>query len=125
MRMKLKKVYYCDFCKKKSLKSLAKHEQYCTANPKRECRLCGTKDITPLIAKYRGTYKIVEENVKWKDEKITIEEIEADVNNCPNCTLTILRCAFDIPARYEFNYDYKRAWKNWWEEHGKKEGSRW
>ena len=130
MKVKLKKVYYCDFCGKRSLRSLAKHEKHCTANPNRECRLCGRKDITTLIAKYKNTYEIVQKTLKgwtgptdfveWKGVKVTIEDIEADVDGCPNCTLAILRCAFEIPARYEFNYDYKEALKEWWEK--EKEG---
>ncbi|MCK5346673.1 MAG: hypothetical protein KAR20_24855, partial [Candidatus Heimdallarchaeota archaeon] len=53
MRVVKKNVYYCDFCKKKGLRSLKIHEKHCTANPDRECRLCDNQSIKPIIEKYQ------------------------------------------------------------------------
>lgn len=50
MKVLLRKVYYCDFCKKsnRSASAMSKHEKHCTLNPKRECRLCRMdKMLTP------------------------------------------------------------------------------
>ena len=49
MIVKTKKVFYCEFCKKKSLAthSMLKHEKHCTLNPKRECRLCKNYSLKP------------------------------------------------------------------------------
>lgn len=42
--MKVRRVnrYYCDFCKKANCSgaSISTHEQHCTKNPKRTCRMC-------------------------------------------------------------------------------------
>jgi len=47
MKVKLKKVYYCDFCKKKGLRidRLRSHELSCTMNPNRICGLCGFRGL--------------------------------------------------------------------------------
>lgn len=47
MKTIIKKVYYCDFCKKHGLSSgsLKKHEKHCTNNPNRFCRICGFKGV--------------------------------------------------------------------------------
>lgn len=43
--MRTKKVnrYWCDFCGKSGLSAshMARHERFCTMNPKRQCRMCG------------------------------------------------------------------------------------
>lgn len=43
MKIKERKVYHCDFCKKYGLRgaTVLEHEKHCTANPKRVCGLCG------------------------------------------------------------------------------------
>ena len=50
MKTLLKKVYYCDFCKKKgmSASAMSKHEKHCTLNPTRECGLCKLTSINPV-----------------------------------------------------------------------------
>jgi hypothetical protein len=37
-----KNVYYCEYCKKRSLASFSmkRHEKRCTMNPKRQCGVC-------------------------------------------------------------------------------------
>lgn len=47
MKIKLKKVYYCEFCKKHRLtpNSIKHHEAICTLNPNRNCRMCNRKGI--------------------------------------------------------------------------------
>ena len=64
MKVKIKKVYYCDFCRKHSLRPLVKHEEHCTANPNRKCGLC-------------------------KKSGVPTEVI--DDGECPLCTFSMLR----------------------------------
>jgi hypothetical protein len=133
MIVKTKKVYYCEFCKKRSLRSLEKHERHCTLNPNRTCRLCGRESILELIARYKNTYKLIEKTnegledksyeIEWI-KKPTLDEIMDSVELCPTCTLTILRLSFFEPIKakpcYEtvqeiFKFDYKKALQEWWD----------
>lgn len=105
-----KNVYYCGFCKKHGLSAgvISKHEKYCTANPKRECRMC--KKITPdqingIIEGFKKTFTIkkelvwsdhIDENVEqesviWTGAPVTLKEIRYIVKDCPNCILAVLR----------------------------------
>jgi hypothetical protein len=123
-----KNVYYCDFCKKKSLRSLKNHEKHCTGNPDRECRLCETSSIREIINKYRKYIKVIESKpdefgmitgkVEYKKE-FTLQDIINELDyKCPNCILTILRCVglnrFYFGNKYKF--DYKKALGEWWGE---------
>lgn len=108
MIIKTKKVYYCEFCKKRSLRkdTMIKHEKHCTLNPNRICRLCGVINIKPLIEKYKSL-PITEDSVS---------QILDECDCCPNCTLTVLRC---IDAFNEDNphieFDYGKTLREWWE----------
>lgn len=114
MITKIKKVYYCEFCKKRSLRrdTMETHEERCTLNPDRICRLCERMDIRPLIKKYKSLP--ITEN--------SVSEILSECDCCPNCTLTILRC---IDAFNENNihikFDYKKALQEWWDAKDKEE----
>jgi len=106
MKIVKKNVYYCEFCGKRSLRTLAKHESRCTANPDRECGICKlleneTKDIKPLIEKYRKSYELIEVDDNygtphtrtvaiWTGEAITLKMIKEEVDQCPACTLAII-----------------------------------
>ena len=127
MKVKKKCVYYCDFCSKKSLRSLKIHEKHCTANPDRECRLCDNKSIKPIIEKYKKYFYIREitENhfpfdlkiqVVYK-KKFILEDIINELDYiCPNCILAIIRC-LGLNHYYmgdKFKYDYKKELDKWW-----------
>lgn len=118
MKVKRKIVYYCDFCKKKSLRSLKIHEKHCTANPDRECRLCDNKSIKPIIEKYRKYFSVHPMNfaVVFKKE-FTLRDIINELDYiCPNCILAIIRC-LGLNRYYmknKFKFDYKKALDNWW-----------
>ncbi len=118
MHTKRKIVYYCDFCKKKSLRSLKIHEKHCTANLDCECRLCDNKSIKPIIEKYREYFTVHPMNyaVRFKKE-FTLKDIVSELDYiCPNCILAIIRCLG--LNRYYFNnkfkFNYKKALDNWW-----------
>ncbi len=128
MIVRKKNVYYCEYCKKKSLRSLKTHEKHCTANPDRECRLCDNKPIKPIIEKYQKYFYI--EKVEHVSFGITEEELRViflkeftlrDLVNeldyiCPNCILALIRCLglnrWYMDKKYKF--DYQKALANWW-----------
>ena len=122
MKIVKKNIYYCDFCKKKSLRSLVKHEVRCTGNVNRYCGLCDDakgKNIPKLIEGYKERYQIIEsetlgittQEIKWLGYELTIKEVKKAVDDCPNCVLTILRgLDFEI---LNLQYDYKNELGKW------------
>lgn len=127
MKVKIKKVYYCGFCKKRALRSLAQHEKHCTGNPDRECRLCENQSIKPIIEKYRKFFYIDEIHKPLKEcsvrpmfEKMfTLEDIINELDyRCPNCILAIIRALglnrWYMKGKIEY-FDYKTELEEWWE----------
>ena len=118
-----KNVYYCDHCNKRTLSasSIIKHEKHCTANPKRECRLCDRKDgIEEIITDFKKRFVISKADeekemrthtVTWIGEPITFKEIRDAGKDCPNCILAIIRqCKFGHHYFDELvkEFDYKK-----------------
>ena len=128
MKVKKKCVYYCDFCSKKSLRSLKIHEKHCTANPDRECRLCDNKSIKPIIEKYRKYFTIEEtEKVIFGEQgreikpifkkEFTLKDIINELDYiCPNCIFAIIRCLglnrYYMGSKFKFNY--REELDKWW-----------
>ena len=132
-----KNVYYCDFCGKHNLSasSISKHEKHCTANPNRECRLCEGREIASFIEGLKKRFKIIEipdneypdlvnQEIKWKGEKITLDEILDYTEGCPNCTLAILRQTKLNYQIFGFNYNYQKELAEWWKEIANEEWER-
>lgn len=122
MKVKLKKVYYCEYCKKHSLRPFLIHEKHCTLNPKRECRICGNKaDLSPLVDKYskqagyerRADMAIV--NVRQPQLEDILEDTEMQYGPCPACALAILRLVGLNKFPYEMGFDYEKLCKDWWD----------
>ena len=124
MKIKIKKVYYCDFCSKRALRSLAQHEKHCTGNPDRECRLCDNRDIKEIIRKYSAYIhtKVVHTKEEWSETPIfkkefTLQNIIDELDyRCPNCILAIIR-ALGLNRWYfdkKFKFDYKEELEDWW-----------
>lgn len=129
MRVIKKNVYYCDYCSKKSLRSLVIHEKHCTANPNRTCRLCERESIKEIIDKYKKYFKVIEtpfeEGFGFGNElkvkylkKFTLKDIRNELEeSCPTCLLAIIRCVG--LNRYYFNkkfkLDYQKELADWWE----------
>lgn len=129
MKTKVKKVYYCDYCKKKNLSAsaISKHEKHCTGNPKRECRMCENQHDYSLIAKgFKDRYKIIIENpsiscnaeILWTGKPITLDEIYDIIDGCPACTLTIIRLSGlnDWLFNDVLYFDYMKEVRKWWAE---------
>jgi hypothetical protein len=119
MKIVKKNVYYCEFCKKKSLAPyvVKNHELHCTNNPDRECKFCenyfkNTHNLRSILQEYSQRFTLSENhdfslgnyesfNITWIGTPITLEEIRLRVNNCPNCILSIIR-------QLKFNYCNER-----------------
>lgn len=78
--------YYCDFCKKSggSAYHIANHERGCTANPNRECGMCGIsggvqRPIKELLAA-----------IGW-DGAESLKRLRKLTENCPACILAAIR----------------------------------
>lgn len=130
MIVKKKNVYYCEYCSKKSLRSVIIHEKHCTANPDRECRLCDNQKIKPIIEKYQKYFYLRETKnshpvSEWGEikvtpvfkKKFTLEDLMNELDyECPNCILALIRCLglnrYWMDKKYEF--DYKEALGEWW-----------
>jgi hypothetical protein len=144
MKIIVKKVYYCDFCKKHGLSagSMKKHEIHCTANPNRICKLCNnTWDYQQIADEFRKRYTIDEfmkfngilgrgtyEKINWiNDNPVTIQEIMDKVDGCPICTLTLIRLSgFTHPLFIgDLVFDYKKELQQWWNEENNRYENTW
>jgi len=124
MKEKFIKTYYCEYCGKHFHRK-TDHEKYCTANSNRECRMCERKDINNIIPKYK-----IEIKKEWFTERSggiigttmteiekmvagKIKELEDEVESCPACMLTVIRCnKYRWPI--EAKFDYKKYCEEWW-----------
>lgn len=107
MKIIKKNVYYCEHCKKKGLSASAmtKHERGCTANPKRECRMCDGNDIPEIVSMLKTRFELEvkklrehdwgheyeETVVNWKGDVIKVDEVRNLVDGCPTCMLAVIR----------------------------------
>jgi len=113
-----KSVYYCDFCKKRSLRSLKTHEAHCTGNPDRTCRLCKNgRDYRALSA--RLPFTADRECEFGENISIKSEDIMDLVDGCPACALTILRLFMRAKASdvnfFAHTFDFKKELDAWWD----------
>jgi len=90
---------------------MKRHEDACTANPNRTCRMCAMKpDMPDLIA---ATKKCTESN---------IEPLREMAEGCPACMLAGIRqsgmqspqTSLEDPGFY-FEFDFKKERESWWE----------
>lgn len=125
MLVKMKKVYYCEYCGRHRLTSysIKEHEKRCTLNPHRTCGMCGRSDLTPILEKYEDRFVIEENPAKyggtrliWIHGEVTIEEIEKDTEHCPACTLAVLRICGLAKWPSPIDFDYHKSRVKWWKE---------
>ena len=118
MKIITKKVYYCDYCNKHSLRPLTKHEERCTLNPNRVCGFCGSQlDLMQIVKKLRDKIK-TDETYQFIELSDIYDEIDYD---CPGCTLALIRL-LNAEYKHEFSitlndFDYNKARLQWWEDH--------
>lgn len=115
MYSKIKTLYYCDFCGKKGMQKskILKHEEHCTLNKNRKCRLCNNSH-SKQVEKWLSSIKTMDR--EYLDSQEFITDLVKDID-CPNCVLTVLRCS----DTQNYNYDYKKELKEFWEVHNKEE----
>jgi hypothetical protein len=105
--MKSRKVirYYCDFCKKSGGNKywIKRHEESCTANPNRKCRMCSliatipSYSVSALTKMFpsRKDIEISEEKNQFSEIELVdqaIEKIRKENDGiCPACILAVLR----------------------------------
>jgi len=129
--MKVKKVnrYYCDFCKKSGCNkhALEQHEQHCTMNPHRECRMCDKGDTTEYLTEALSVLpnpKNYEVNnllggIDYKQEFYEripkdIQAVKEMMDGCPACVLAAMRQkGIHLGGT---GYDYKKECEDWWSE---------
>ena len=108
MKIIKKNVYYCDFCKKHSLKNVIEHEKHCTMNVNRACRLCDRKEnLQELVNKYLSIT-----NTEFKK----VEDIMDDVDGCPICCLTIIRLAKLNKSPNTIDFNFEEEVEKYWDE---------
>lgn len=89
MRVETKKVYYCDYCKKHTLRPLTKHEARCTNNPDRECGWMQTDEPHTKAGELRP---LIEWCKSWPETtEVEVEVLRGKVDGCPACMLAVLR----------------------------------
>lgn len=130
MKVKIKKVYYCEHCKKHSLSAsvLSVHEKHCLKNIDRECRLCKIAEKISLtkenkleiIEKIQSKISILKSDEE--KQSLKLDDIEKILNeyqryeNCPNCLMSILLLTGIMKYPYTVNYDYKKELMEWWKD---------
>lgn len=94
MRMR----HYCDFCKKSggSAKWMRHHEEACTANPDRICRVCPLlpEDDHAPLPELVATF--VADGFK---------AMKAKAGNCPACMLAVIRKTQGAPSGWPWDDD--------------------
>jgi len=116
MKSKTVTVHYCDHCgKRRFFKSLMiKHEEHCTANPKRKCKMCEINGTSPKPIS--GARKILlkynpHENVN-EGQMFTISSLKNYHDGCPACMLSSLRLVeHNLPYSV---FNFKDACREWW-----------
>ncbi len=114
MKTILKKVHYCDFCKKHGLTiRIAKHEKYCTMNPDRECRMCKQNELSNDIKKIMKEF--IPRGVS--EGPIDGKKILNETDGCPACALAVIRIGrLNIWPNQVMDFDYSEEVKKFWEE---------
>jgi len=124
VRVIKKNVYYCDYCKKRSLRSLKNHELRCTGNPNRECGVCKAKagELLPLIEQLRPMFK-------WKycdmlsdyhESPIQMPDVDSFVSvvgECHACALAVLKAITPTYAQFPSWFDYAGWKQEYWKRH--------
>lgn len=106
MRKKRVWRYYCDFCDKGACRPLTKHEEHCTKNPNRRCRMCHWAKLkTAPIVELR--FAAIE----------GVDSLRRVAQGCPACMLAGIRqstadCEFNYPTeREQFWENLKQRWE--------------
>lgn len=119
MRTKRVNRYYCDFCKKggQSKHCMKDHEERCTLNPGRTCRMCQrlVKDQTPMA-------EMLAVLPEWNDPQspddvpeINLPLLREKAGDCPVCIFAAIRQK-KIPVSFVDGFDFNKEVASRWEE---------
>ena len=123
MRKKQVWRYYCDFCRKGKFteSAMCLHEEHCTLNPERKCRMCGYAGgtrvaVTELVKLLPGepdqTIDADWTPIKEATEA-AIPKLREAAGNCPACIFAALRQA-GMRILWYSNFDFKSECKELW-----------
>lgn len=141
MKTVLKKMYYCDHCKKRGMSSyhMQRHESGCTANPDRACKMCGAVvGLRAVVEDFKARFLLKENKaveqpdgfwqepstshaVIWTAEPVLFSEVISAGRDCPCCILAILRQTGMNRHYFSFDFDFKKGCEDWWVNHPRDE----
>lgn len=116
MKVKVKTVYYCEYCGKKMFvrKAMERHEKRCTRNPNRSCGMCqGYVEFDVKLRPSDDDFSVV-----WE---IDMDHVLDMVDGCPACALAIFHTEkrklkqghYLIAPEHDW---YEKARDAWWKE---------
>lgn len=103
MKRVLKYVYYCDHCNKRSLSGghISTHEKHCTANPERECRICGRKGISDIVEAFKTRFSLIQ----------NYPQLAGPVKESPEFTFDDFEMAFvGLPDGVDHSDSHRVVW---------------
>ena len=118
---KIRKVYYCEFCKKHMFRksSMENHEKHCTRNVNRDCKMCthisAVSYLKDVVEKNKNNPLFTGIALDKHDEYETlIESIKLELNSCPVCIMSFAK----IVKVHITNFDYKKEVSSFWNDNG-------
>lgn len=112
MRSMMRMRFRCDHCKRSSgtRKSMEKHERGCTANPARECGMCGLMGSVQLTSA---------EAAQVLADK-GFDEMRRAMDDCPACILAAVRAAWKADVDFSVgDWDFRAACAEFWADRNK------
>ncbi len=133
MKVKIVKQYICEFCNKKGLSAghMKRHQNHCTLNPHRTCRMCKMLDYVYSEGKLKNLIKILPNPKDYEKEDVcndfktnyfsgleeavekVMPELRKESGDCPACILAALRQkGIPVPMVQSFNFteECKKIW---------------
>ena len=122
MRKKQVWRYYCDHCRKGRFteSSMRLHEEHCTLNPARKCRMCNYGDGAGItVAELIKLLPIVPNPLSdgtnctmlYAATAAAMPKLREAAGNCPACIMAALRQAGGLDFS---DFDFKAECKDFW-----------
>jgi hypothetical protein len=121
MKTKMMPRFWCDFCRKTggSKSHMQRHENSCTLNPNRECRVCRMlfltqKPIADLMALLPQWTLEHAAAFQYCDANVALPALREACGNCPACIMAALRqkrIPVPVATDFDFTGEMKAIWK--------------